>query len=124
MIWQDSNLHLFLTINMKNLIFILLFILLNNCSFDNKSGIWKGNEKEKERISALEKKQKEVINVTKIYSPENMYSKEISLSVSIVLSDPKKNLSWEMSSLNYQNFLGNIYLTNTDNLFLKKLDVS
>ena len=32
----------------------------------------------------------------------------------------EKNLSWEMSSLNHQNFLGNIYLSGIDNIFLKK----
>ena len=33
---------------------------------------------------------------------------------------PKKNLSWGMSGLNHQNFLGNIYLSGAENLFLKK----
>ena len=27
---------------MKSLLIILLFIILTNCSFDNKSGIWTG----------------------------------------------------------------------------------
>ena len=45
----------------KNLIFFLVLILLNHCSFDNKTGIWDGNEDEKERISELEKKQSQII---------------------------------------------------------------
>ena len=49
-----------------------------------------------------------------------IYSKEISLDQNISLSKPKKNLSWEMSGLNHQNFLGNIYLSGIDNIFLKK----
>ena len=60
---QDLSSHLLLMINKKNLIFFLIFILLNNCSFDKKSGIWKGGEKEKRRISELEKKQKEIIDI-------------------------------------------------------------
>ena len=107
-------------INKKNLIFFLIFILLNNCSFDNKTGIWGDSEKEKRKISELEKKQKQILDVKKIYSSENIYLKEVPLTKNISLSKPKKNLSWKMSSLNHQNFLGNIYLSGIDNIFLKK----
>ena len=107
-------------INKKNLIFFLIFILLNNCSFDNKTGIWGGGEKEKRKISELEKKQKQILDVEKIYSSEKIYLKEVPLTKNISLSKPKKNSSWKMSSLNHQNFLGNIYLSGIDNIFLKK----
>ena len=107
-------------INKKNLIFFLIFILLNNCSFDNKTGIWGDSEKEKRKISELEKKQKQILDVEKIYSSEKIYLKEVPLTENISLSKPKKNLSWKMSSLNHQNFLGNIYLSGIDNIFLKK----
>ena len=103
----------------KNLIFFLTFILLINCSFDKKTGIWSGNEKEKTRIVELEKEQKTKV-VDSIYLSESIYSKEISLTKKIVISKPRKNLSWKMSSLNQQNFLGNIYLSGIDNIFLKK----
>ena len=56
----------------------------------------------------------------KIYSSENIYSKEVSLNQNISISNPKKNLAWKMHNLNHQNFLGNIYLSGIDNLFLKK----
>ena len=104
----------------KNLIFFLIFILLVNCSFDNKTGIWSGSKKEKRRISELEKKQKQTKVVDYIYSSKSVYSKEISLTKKISISNPRKNLSWKMSSLNQQNFLGNIYLSGIDNIFLKK----
>ena len=104
----------------KNLIFFLIFILLVNCSFDNKTGIWSGDEKEKRRISELEKEQNQIIDVVDIYLSESIYSKEISLTKNISISNPKKNLSWKMSSFNHQNFLGNIYLSGIDNIFLKK----
>ncbi len=107
-------------INKKNLVFFLTFILLNNCSFDNKTGIWGAAEEEKRRISELEKKQKQIINVEKAYSSEKIYVKEILLTKSTSLSKPKKNLSWEMSGLNHQNLIGNIYLSSIDNMFLKK----
>ncbi len=104
----------------KNLIFFLIFILLNNCSFDKKTGIWGESEKEKRKISELEKKQKQILDVEKIYSSDKIYLKEVPLTKNISLSKPKKNSSWKMSSLNYQNFLGNIYLSGIDNIFLKK----
>ena len=104
----------------KNLIFFLIFILLVNCSFDNKTGIWSGSKKEKRRISELEKEQKQTKVVDYIYSSKSVYSKEISLTKKISISNPRKNLSWKMSSLNQQNFLGNIYLSGIDNIFLKK----
>ena len=37
----------------KYLFFLILF-LLNNCSFDKKSGIWTGYEDEIERVAKLE----------------------------------------------------------------------
>ena len=61
-------------INRKSLIYLFIFIFLNNCSFDNKTGIWEGSEKEKKRISELEKKQKQILSVKKIYSSENIYN--------------------------------------------------
>ena len=104
----------------KKIIFFLIFILINNCSFDSKTGIWDSDEKEKIRISELEKKQKEIIDIKKIYSTENIYSKEVPLKIKITLSKPTRNSSWEMHGLNHQNFVGNIYLSGIDNIFLKK----
>ena len=68
--------------NKKRLIFFLIFVLLCNCSFDKKTGIWDGDKKEKKRISELEQKQKNIIDTYKIYSSEDIYSKEISLKIS------------------------------------------
>ena len=116
----DHNLQSFLMNKKKNLIFFLILILLVNCSFDNKTGIWSGDKKEKRRISELEEKQNQTIYTDQIYSSENIYSEEKALVRKISLSKPKKNLSWEMSGLNHQNFLGNIYLSGINNTFLKK----
>ena len=101
----------------KYLIFFLIFILFASCSFDNKSGIWSGSEKEKRKLSELEKEQRRVIDVVKVYTSENFYSKEIPAVKSISLTEPKKNSSWKMSGLNLQNFVGNIYLSGIGNNF-------
>ena len=104
----------------KKLIFFLIFALLSSCSFDNQTGIWSGEEKEKRRITELEKEQNQIVDIINVYSSESIYSKEESLTESISISNPKKNLSWKMQGLNHQNFLGNIYLSGIDNIFLKK----
>ena len=117
---QDRSLLLLQMIKKNNLILPLVLILLCSCSFDNKTGIWSGGEKEKQRISDLEKEQKQIVDIIKVYSSDESYSKELSLKQKITLSEPIKNLTWKMSSLNYQNSLGHIFLSQADDIFLKK----
>ena len=107
-------------INKKKLILFILIALLNNCSFDSKTGIWGDGAKEKRKIAEIEKNQKEIISVEKIYSSDDIFNKEIPLKKNIILSKVKKNSSWLMPNLNYRNFLGNLYLSGIDNTFLKK----
>jgi len=104
----------------NNFFFFLIFITILGCSFDDKTGIWGGGKKERQRIADLEKRQNEIIEVEKIYSSEKSYSNEVNLSEKISLTNPKKNSSWLMSNLNYQNSKGNIFLSGTENIFLKK----
>ena len=104
----------------KYLIFFLIFILFASCSFDNKSGIWSGGEKAKKKVSKLEKEQRRVIDVVKVYTSETFFSKEIPAVKSVNLTKPKTNSFWKMSGLNLQNFVGNIYLSGIGNNFLKK----
>ena len=70
----------------KLITFFLIFILSTNCSFDNKSGIWSGGKEEKERIAELAKYQKSKLRTVKVYSSENIYTKEISYNKSINLT--------------------------------------
>ena len=44
----------------KKLTFFLIFCLIVNCSFDNKTGIWSGSEEEKRR--AEEERKKKVLS--------------------------------------------------------------
>ena len=103
----------------KYLVFFLILILVANCSFDRKSGIWSGYEDEKKKASELEKEQKRVIDVIKVTSSK-VYLKEIPPTKSINLTIPRTNSSWKMAGLNLQNFFGNIYLSGITNNFLKK----
>ena len=70
----DLNLFLLQIIKKKNLIFLLIFFLINNCSFDNKTGIWSGSEQERSRILELEEKQNQTdSSFRKVYSSEDVY---------------------------------------------------
>ena len=106
--------------NKKYLIIILIIYLFTGCSFDSKTGIWSGSEKEKMRVAELEKEQKRIIDVVRVYTSDSTVSKEIPGIKSINLTVPKTNSSWKMSGLNLQNFVGNIYLSGIGNNFLKK----
>ena len=106
--------------NKKKITFFLILLSLNNCSFDNKTGIWGDSEKEKIRISELEKKQKEIIDVEIVYSSDSVFKQEKKLGKSIILSEPKNYKEWAMTNLNLENFIGNIYLPGIDNVFLRK----
>ena len=105
---------------MKYLSLFLAFIILVSCSFDNKTGIWSGSDEEKKQLSDLEKEQKQILDVVKIYSTQNTYTEEISYTKNLILSKPINQKSWKMSGLNLQNFLGHNYLSGIDNKFLKK----
>ena len=98
--------------------FTLIFFLFS-CSFDSKTGIWSGGEDEKRRIVQLEEDQKNPL-IVKVFSSSDIYLKEIIPQKKIKLSIPKKNTSWEMSNLNLQNNVGNVFLPRINNKLLKK----
>ena len=101
-------------------LFFLIFTFIVGCSFDDKTGIWAGSKKERKRLSEIEKEQKKIVDTVKLYSSEDLYIKELHTVKNIVLSEPKKNLSWEMPGMNLQNFFGHIYMSGVENIFLKK----
>ena len=107
---------------MKNNKFLLIYfgliIFLSGCSFDSKTGIWSGSEKEKKRITQLEEDR--IKNTEKIYSSEDIVVDEILSEKNINLSEPKKNNIWKTSNFNEQNFIGHLYLTGINKTFLKK----
>ena len=57
--------------------FFLIFTFIVGCSFDDKTGIWSGGEKEKKRLSEIEKEQKKIVDTVKLYSSEDLYVKRI-----------------------------------------------
>ena len=104
----------------KKILLFIVFLLISNCSFDSKTGIWGDKKKERERISDIEKNQKEIIDTEKIYSSDEQFNEEVILNKNIILSKANRNSLWKMSNFNYQNFMDNLYLEGIDNVFLKK----
>tara|TARA_B100001123_G_scaffold24224_1_gene26271 strand:- start:447 stop:1799 length:1353 start_codon:yes stop_codon:yes gene_type:complete len=105
---------------LKYIVFLSAFTLLVNCSFDKKTGIWDGGEEEQKRISDLEKKQKEIIDIVKVYTSEQAQLSEIKATKIVTLTKAKKNSSWKTSNQNVQNFIGNKYFSGINKNFLKK----
>ncbi len=105
-------------VNNKIKLILFFFVFLTSCSFDNKTGIWKGLEDEKKRARELERLQNR--ELVTIYSSESKVLSEIKAAKSISLSAPKTNTSWTMPDLNGQNFKGNLFLSGVENTFLKK----
>ena len=88
----------------KNLFLFSLLILLSCCSFDSKTGIWSGEEKEKRRITELEKEQNQIVDIINVYSSESIYSKEASLTENISISNSKKGFIVENARLKSSKF--------------------
>ena len=102
----------------KYLVLFSLVFLLSHCSFDHKTGIWKGHEQELKRVAKLEKENR--IIKSKIFASSDEFSKEIASKKSVKLNTPQNYDAWTMANLNLQNSLGNLYLEGTRKKFLKK----
>ena len=57
---------------MKYFFFLIIFTLFACCSFDNKTGIWSGYEKEEKRITELEEEQIRTARTFRVYSSEGI----------------------------------------------------
>ena len=73
------------------LIYLLFFFLIQGCSFDNKTGIWSGSEDEQRKVLEIEREQNRKLEVVKIYSSKDFYSKEIIAEKKNSIIKTKKN---------------------------------
>ena len=96
--------------------FIFIFIIFANCSFDNKSGIWTEDIKQK-KISL-----KETEKYNSVFKEDDIISREIfaTLNSSIFLKDITKINNWEEEFYNASNNIENIDFDNEQILLHKK----
>ena len=112
----------------KYIIFLLSFIFLANCSFDNKTGIWKdGSKVVVQDISELDinknfpvSKLEDVFPIPKLYQEE----RSASIDTKIDLNSVFKNNNWLETYLTNGNNIENIYYKNNHNLVLKSSKLS
>ena len=90
---------------------IISFFLINNCSFDNKSGIWTGSD----QISKNENKTSQ--NTEYVFKKQNNVIDEIDLAPdqTIKIDNPKKYSEWSQRYQNKSNNINNVSFLNEGN---------
>ncbi len=96
--------------NKISYLFIFLF-LINNCSFDNKTGIWTGSDK------IVKKENKTSQNTEYVFKKRNNVINEIDLAPeqTIEIDKPKRYNEWSQSYQNKSNHINNILFLNEGN---------
>ena len=100
---------------MKILIFFLTFLFLTSCSFDNKSGIWKSENK------ASKKKENPYIDFEKLTSTNETFNKIIPFNINqdLQLSILIKNNEWRDAFYSKNNNYDNYSYSDLNNLAFK-----
>ena len=90
---------------------IISFFLINNCSFDNKTGIWTGSD----QITKKENNSKQ--NTEFIFKKQNIKISEIDLSTeqTIKIDKPKNYNEWSQRYQNKSNNINNVTFLNEGN---------
>jgi len=104
---------------MRLLLFIILVFLLNNCSFDKKSGIW-NNE-------SIENDQKNIFKeFKKISSSRETFKQNVPFqgNFSFRIPKPISNFTWSDIFYNSQNNYDNFYYNDTNQIILKSKKLS
>ena len=108
----------------KVIFFLILLIIFANCSFDNKTGIWKDDSVVKEEINkkveTKKKKLKSVFSETQIFSEE----KSVDINSNIQIKSFYKNNDWLDHYFNLSNNVSNIFYENKGNIISKSPKLS
>ena len=97
---------------MKKINYLLIsFLLLNNCSFDNKTGIWTGGDQ------IVNKENKTLQNAEYIFKKQNDVIDEINLipGQTIEIDKPKRYTEWSQRYQNKSNNINNVSFLNEGN---------
>ncbi len=94
----------------KTINLIILFTFLNNCSFDNKTGIWTGSDQ-------IAKNRNESQNLELVFKEKNniIETKELSSKQNLTLDNPTLFLAWDQRYQNRFNNVGNVSFLNEGN---------
>ena len=83
----------------RSILIFFLSIILFECSFDSKTGIWTDKQKRKAANTTL----------IKLSDDQNKFEKELSPELTInINSKAKTNKKWTMSGLNYSNLISHL----------------
>ncbi len=95
----------------KHLYFIIILFFLNNCSFDNKTGIWKGSE----QITKNNKDKNQNLEFIFKKQNQNIKEKELSPEQNLKLDSPSLFSTWNQSFQNKYNNINNVSFLNQGN---------
>ena len=105
---------------MKFFLTLVFLVILSNCSFDNKSGIWKNNNKvnseKDDKFKDFEKLYTETKSFESIIEPDN--------NLQINLDPVKSNLKWTDEFFEDSNNLKNFSYKNLNELIFKSKKLS
>tara|TARA_B100000497_G_scaffold124104_1_gene157989 strand:+ start:1325 stop:2650 length:1326 start_codon:yes stop_codon:yes gene_type:complete len=105
---------------MKLLIFFIILIFLQNCSFDNKTGIWK-NEK------TFSKKENDIFKDLKIINTKNDTYNKITIAdnnFKFIIPKPKINYEWNDIYYNKKNNFENLIYNELNQLAFKSKKIT
>ena len=105
---------------MKFFLTLVFLVILSNCSFDNKSGIWqnnnKANSKKDDKFKDFEKLYTETKSFESIIEPDD--------NLQINLDPIKSNLKWTDEFFKDSNNLNNFSYKNLNELIFKSKKLS
>ncbi len=104
----------------KIIVFLIFFLIFSNCSFDNKTGIWKDASKLEKKEKKKDSKLESVFLKDKIFEIE----KEVDVATRIEIDKPLKNKNWNDKYFGLGNNTPNIYYNNGKYLEFKSSKLS
>ncbi len=99
---------------MKKVFVIIIIIILSNCSFDNKSGIWDSNTKTKKKVEQFK-------DFKTLRIEEKLFDQIIDPEKNLIIDFKpiKKNLVWLNKNYNNSNNLDNFSYKNLNEIIFK-----
>ena len=97
---------------MKLFYSLIILFLLNNCSFDNKTGIWKNEKEDLKKDDSLFKEFKTISILKDNFNEIIILDKKIKIKISA----PINNLEWKDIFYNFNNNSNNFKYENKNQI--------